>query len=295
VTLAPPRSPRFEAFVAPARARPALWRLLIGSAIAAAAWFGSVLLLFFLFSPAAGGRAALVLYLLSFAGLAAGTALAARLHGRSARTLLGPGGFRPRAFFAGIAVLAVLAGLGALPLLFADAPVRQAPLAVWLAWLPLALPALLVQTAAEELAFRGYLMQALAARFRSALAWWLLPALLFGLLHWDPEQFGRHAWLAAASAGVVGLVLADVTARTGNLSAAIGLHFANNGVALLLVAVSGPASALGLWLHPLDPADPDATLRFLLADLAATLVAWAAWRLVVRARPSLHSPDPGSI
>ena len=40
------------------------------------------------------------------------------------------------------------------------------PLAAWAAWLPLVLPALLVQTAAEEIAFRGYLMQGLAARFR---------------------------------------------------------------------------------------------------------------------------------
>jgi membrane protease YdiL (CAAX protease family) len=173
--------------------------------------------------------------------------------------------------------------------------VRQAPVALWAAWLPLALPALMIQTAAEELAFRGYLLQGLAARFRAPLVWWLLPAVLFGLLHWDPAQFGRHAWLAAASAAVVGLVLADVTASTGNLSAAMGLHFANNAVALLLVAVPSPAAALSLYLYPVATGDPDALRRILLADLATTLVAWAAWRLLLRRRASLHSPDPGSI
>ena len=72
-------------------------------------------------------------------------------------------------------------------------PERQATLAAWAARLPLALPAILVQSAAEELAFRGFLMQSLAARFRSALVWWLLPAALFGALHWNPAELGPNA------------------------------------------------------------------------------------------------------
>ena len=46
--------------------------------------------------------------------------------------------------------------------------------------------------AAEELAFRGYLMQALAARFRSPLVWWLLPALLFGAAALEPGRARRR-------------------------------------------------------------------------------------------------------
>ena len=123
----------------------------------------------------------------------------------------------------------------------AAAPVRQLPLAAWAAWLPLALPLLLVQTAAEELAFRGFLMQCLAARFARPLVWFLLPALLFGALHWNPAELGANASLVALSATVIGLVLADVTAKTGNLSAAIGLHFANNVTSLLVVSLPGAA------------------------------------------------------
>jgi hypothetical protein len=69
VPLAPARTARFEAYVAPARVRPALWRLLLGTTLAALAWLGSVLLVFGLLDPGASGRAALLLYLASFAGL----------------------------------------------------------------------------------------------------------------------------------------------------------------------------------------------------------------------------------
>ena len=37
----PDRSPAFEAFVAPAKARPELWRLVLGCLLAAAVWLGS--------------------------------------------------------------------------------------------------------------------------------------------------------------------------------------------------------------------------------------------------------------
>ena len=105
-----------------------------------------------------------------------------------------------------------------------------------------------MQSAAEELAFRGFLMQSLAARFRSPVVWWLLPALLFGALHWNPAELGANAGLGVLASTVVGLALADVTARTGNLSAAIGLHFANNVMAMLVVALPSPVSGLALYL-----------------------------------------------
>ena len=216
MTLLPARTPRFEAFIAPARARPALWRLLAGALLATAAWLASVaaLLPLALRLPADPGRAFLLAYLLSFAGLALGTAAAAwLLQRRAPSTLLGPGGFRPRHFALAVAVVALLAALSAPLLAWLATPARQMPLAAWAAWLPLVLPALFLQTAAEEAAFRGYLMQGLAARFRSRWIWLLLPALLFGLLHWNPAEFGANAWIVALSTAVIGLVLADVTVQ----------------------------------------------------------------------------------
>src|SRR5687767_8334570 len=94
------RTAALEAFVAPA-CPAALWRTAAGVMIAAALWLftlGATLP----FAIRVGGFATptgVLLYLASFAGLAAGVALAARLlQGRGPATLVGPGGFRPAAF-----------------------------------------------------------------------------------------------------------------------------------------------------------------------------------------------------
>ena len=291
----------FDAFVAPARARPALWRTLAGALFAAALWLfalGTTLP----FAARAGGLATppgILLFLTSFAALAAGVALAARLlQARRAATLLGPGGLRARPFAAGVAVVTLAAIPSGLVIASLAPPTLQFAPSAWAAWLPLALPALLVQTAAEEIAFRGYLLQSLAARFRSPLIWWLLPAFLFGALHWNPGALGPNAALGVFITSVVGLALADVTVRTGNLSAAIGLHFANNVLAMLVLAMPSPVSGLSLLLTGIEPSDAAAVRLLMLVDLAATILVWLAWRLLRRRssgpRPSLHSP-PGSL
>jgi membrane protease YdiL (CAAX protease family) len=290
-------SSAFAAFVAPARDRVALWRAVAGTLVAAGIWFAAVLALLGA-APSLGidaPRGRLLLYLASFAGLALGTAFAARvLHARRPATLLGPGGFRPRHFGAGVAAFAALALATGLVAASLAPPVRQADPGAWMRLLPLAAALVFVQTAAEELLFRGYLTQALAARFHSPLIWAGIPSIAFGALHWDGAAYGADAWLAVVAAATVGLALCDVTAVTGNLSAAIGLHFANNVVALLVVAMPGATDGLALYLSPVDPAHP--MRAWLVADVAATLAAWAAWRLVLALRGRrLHSRDRGSI
>ena len=141
-------------------------------------------------------RVVLVAYLYGFAGMILGLWVAARLlQRRSFAGLIGPEGFAPGDFLLGVAAMAAIGVASGVVWLALAAPTQAQPVAAWAAWLPFALPALLVQTAAEELVFRGYLMQGLAARFRSSLVWWLLPALLFGLLHWSPQVYGADAWL----------------------------------------------------------------------------------------------------
>ncbi|WP_338153259.1 CPBP family intramembrane glutamic endopeptidase [Pseudophaeobacter leonis] len=61
----------------------------------------------------------------------------------------------------------------------------------WLGLLPLSLLAVLVQVSAEEVVFRGYLQQALAARFKSPVIWLVAPSALFGLAHYMPGR-GRR-------------------------------------------------------------------------------------------------------
>lgn len=271
---------RFDAFVAPARGKPALWRTLVGGILAAGLWILTIQAGFGLLASidALSPRAVLIVYLWSFAALAVGLGLAARVvQGRPAASLIGPGGFRLRPFAVGAAVVG-LAALPSLVLLVTGAPsTRMRSLADWAAWLPLVAPAVLIQTAAEEIAFRGYLLQSLAARFRSPLVWWLLPSLMFGALHWNPAELGGNAALGVLATAVVGLALADVTAWSGNLSAAIGLHFTNNVLALLVVASPGPIAGLALFVTDADPTGT-AMRGLILTDLAATLILWVGWR-----------------
>ena len=91
----------------------------------------------------------------------------------------------------------------------------------------------------------------------------------------------------------LGIACADLTARTGNLGAAMGLHIANNAFALLIVAVEGwPASGLALFLYPYeDPAlyaygieavfSPFVIYQ-LLVMLLSLWIMWIAARIAVR-------------
>lgn len=294
----PAETAAFEAFVAPARARAAVWRLGLGVMIVAVLSIIAHAVLF-LAEPELGGRGFLIGFLLASFGAILGLAAALRLlHRRRLVTLIGPGGLRPRSFGVAVSVVAAVASLTLLPDLILASPVTSQPLATWLPWVAPALAALFVQTATEELVFRGYLMQQLAARFRARLIWLGLPALLFGLLHWNPDEFGPHAWLIVAVAFVIGLVLGDVTAREGNLSAAMGLHFGNNVFTILVIGPPSPLGVLSLWTLAIAPDNVEAMRATLIVNIAATLVAWGLYRVISARRRrgrSLQSPERGSI
>lgn len=163
------------------------------------------------------------------------------------------------------------------------------PLAAWLTLIPFALVALLIQVGTEELYFRGYLQQQLAARSQSPLVWMLGPSLFFGLAHFINGTTPLEGLVWAIWAACLGLACADLTARTGNLGAAIGLHLANNGFAILVTGVMDwPASGLALFLYPWqDPLTFDAYTPLiagfeLLHALTALLVMWLAARVALR-------------
>jgi len=155
-------------------------------------------------------------------------------------------------------------------------------LSLWLSFLPLAVCGLLIQTGAEELAFRGYLQQQLAARFRTPIAWLILPSVVFGLVHLDPSRFGANAWLMVVAATMFGLVAADLTARTGSIGAAWGFHFANNCIAVLFLATEDTITGLSLYLTPYSASDSDLPVSLMLADVALLVVAWLACRRLLR-------------
>lgn len=92
-----------------------------------------------------------------------------------------------------------------------------------------------IQTATEELVFRGYVMQALSLALRRPAAVAVASAVLFTLPHLLNPEVRHGALLFAASYFVIGLLLAAVTLRDGRLELAIGIHAANN-LTLALVA-----------------------------------------------------------
>ena len=207
------------------------------------------------------------------------------LHRRSLRSLIAPTGRvhwknyrRAMLFIIGFGLLS------SLPVMLSGAASQQLPLMVWLPWLLPALALIFLQTATEELFFRGYLMQQLAARFHSRWVWWVLPAVLFGAMHYNPAIYGSNTWLVVAAATLAGLIFGDITARSGDLSMAMGLHFANNILAVLILGVPGQLSSLSLFLQNIDIRDEAMIRAELLGSLAIMLGVYFVYLLVLRLR-----------
>ena len=290
--------PAFEAFVAPARQRPQLWRLALGIMVVAAVYAGTLVAIFAAVSALRGTEAALhvaerlvhpdtpaatLVLLASFAAMAVAPMIAARLlHGRSAGSLFGRAPIVLRHFVAAAAIVGAFYGAMLLVwAVFYDARPNLDP-RLWLALLPLTLAGLIVQTGAEELVFRGYLTQQMAARFRSPAVWLIGPALLFGAIHYDPTTAGPNVWIVVVGAALFGLAAADLTAATGSIGAAWGFHFANNFVALTVVATEGTITGLALYVTPYAADTAGAERWVLLADFALLAMAWALCRAALR-------------
>jgi hypothetical protein len=292
------RPPEFEASLAEARQYPALWRLLTGLALALLIWMGTSALIVLAGSGVIAAREGafgvmpwvtglatpaspwqVVVLLATFVGLFIGAlTAAAALHFRGPGSLFGPAGDWWRGFLTVIAVAApiyvVLVGLQ----FWLEAPAPNLAPGRWLAFLPLAVVLVFVQTGAEELLFRGYLQQQLAVRFRARWVWMGLPAALFAVLHWNPEA-GANLPLVLLAALAFGLIAADLTARTGSLGAAMGLHFANNAVALLVVSVEGTITGLALYV---SEAELDRLGPVTLGMGLSILILAAIWRIAAR-------------
>ncbi|MEM7544642.1 MAG: CPBP family intramembrane glutamic endopeptidase [Pseudomonadota bacterium] len=291
------RSTAFEQYIAPAHAHAALWRvvasagLVFGVLIGAGILIGSILLRMGVGEAEALGAGAMLtsrngtlLLLSSFVLWWAGLALALRLfHRRRLRSLFGPDlsiGLRRFAIGAGLALgfAALSAAIGAA---LVGPPVRSGlSIGTWLGGAALALPLLLIQTGAEEALFRGYLQQQLAARFRSALIWAVLPSVLFGLLHWNPAAPGSIGAVVAITT-LSGLLFAILTARTGGLGLAWGMHFGVNVSVLVFIAPRDYLSGVALmhWVP-----EPEVFSRLVWLDLLMIIVLvalaalWAARR-----------------
>lgn len=293
------QTPEFDAMVAPARRHPQIWRLLVGLVLATLIYAGFVGLMIggawllggvaaldhLLYGFTGDGDAVQTLWLmLTFAGMALGAFVAARaLQKRGPATLFGPGARRfGRDFLRVFVIVFALLGGSVLLSLGLYAPVPNLPLAEWLVLLAPALVLLFVQVTAEELVFRGYIQTQLAARFASPAIWLVLPAVLFGFAHYNPAEAGANAWHIVGAALLYGLIAGDLTARTGSLGAAVGFHLANNIFAILIIAVDGTITGLGLYLTPFTADQAEVMRPMMIQDTVVMCLAWAICRIVLR-------------
>lgn len=148
----------------------------------------------------------------------------------------------------------------------------------WLvAFVPLVV-LVLIQSAGEEVVFRGYLPQQLAARWRNPFVWGFLPSLAFGFAHvLNGGALDAFALYYVAAATMLGLVMMAMVWRTGSLAAAMGFHFANNIGALLIIGIAGvgPPVSLFVWLPTEAMAGASADLLMLGILLAFVLSPFA--------------------
>ncbi|KAJ03618.1 CPBP family intramembrane metalloprotease [Sulfitobacter mediterraneus] len=288
-----------EIFIAPARKKPALWRLLAGLTLAVVGYVALNQMFFQLVYGLAGDGAyalynelsdgttprAMLLLLFSFGFMAMAVGISVRLlHSRSMMTLLGPLKLALTDFRAvSLAMIALGVLLVVLPPWDMGGTLSDnMPFGQWMVLLPFSLLGVLVQVSAEELVFRGYIQQQLAARFRSPVVWMVLPSLLFAAGHYLPESAGENAMFIALWAGIFGMLMADLTARSGSLGPAIAVHLWNNVTAILIVSLPDDLSGLSLYHSPFGMADADAVRAWLPVDFALMFVSWLAARVAIR-------------
>lgn len=294
----PMRYAPYQALIEPARPSAQLWRLVLGAGITVALFLAFGYSYFNLLAELVtqgewprfaaeldrGSTPRAMLAILGVFGLLTlALALVLRyLHHRTLRSLIGPPERALRDF---ARVTVALVALGTLLWLVPEpasmSPGPGLPPLRWAALLPFAVPLIFIQISAEELAFRGYLQSQLAARFESPLVWMLVPALIFGALHYDPAIAGANAPVYALTAFLFGLAAADLTARSGTLGPALALHFAINASALLVTAPSGSNNGLALFVYPFALDDVAARAVWLPYDMAILLCAWLATRLAI--------------
>lgn len=293
------RTEAFDDFIDPAYQKPEIWRLLQGL-ITGIAVFGVVATVLVgaanaLFAKIpmgdlmaelqkAADPMAMFLILLSFAALMYAAFAAAAWHHRDPGTLFGDRialiyDFVRMALLSGV----FLVGIGVAMLIFLPNVVsRQYDTVPWLLMMIWAVPMLFIQITAEEVAFRGYLLQQLAARFSSPIIWAVIPSVLFGLLHFDPTADTSIAALTVVGATLFGLLATDLTRITGNLGAAMGYHFVNNFLGLMIVGIPGRLSGLSLYLSGFDIEDVEALRMMLVLDISVMIVIWIVARRLLQ-------------
>lgn len=287
----------FARYIAPAERYPQAWRLFLGLLLILAIYaLGIAQLVFFatLFTGMDTGTfmsmlaapktpATTFFVLATFVPLLVGVFTAvAVLHGRSPATLFGPPAKVMREAGIAFSVMAVvLAAAGTLSFL-SEGQIPNLPFRSWIVLLPLALLAFVIQTGTEEIVFRGYLQQQLAARYKSRIIWMLAPSLIFGMVHFSPAYPLPTALYAVGAATLFGLLAADLTTQAGSIGPAWGMHLANNVFAALILAPQDTIEGLALFVRPYSMTDEVVSLSTVVTHGIVLTLTWLVIRRLIR-------------
>ena len=221
-----------------------------------------------------------ILLMFSFVAFLLGITIAVRfVHRRPLRSLVTPA---PRidwrrlgqGFAIWIALVALIALVEAV--LFPDRYQLTFQAARFLPFVPLALLLLPLQTTAEELLFRGYVLQGFGRLTRNWFILAFLSGFLFMLPHLANPEVSAGPALLALFYFSLGAFLALITLKDNGLELALGAHAGNNLFTALLVNYEGGALT--------TPAILTATELDPLFNLVASLVAMAVFYWLVFAR-----------
>jgi membrane protease YdiL (CAAX protease family) len=173
-------------------------------------------------------------------------------------------------------------------------PRRFAPLLV------VAVALLPLQSAAEELFFRGYLLQGLGLALRRGWASLLATSVLFAAVHLGNPELERFGYGFLLYYVGIGVVLGLATLLDDGLEVAIGAHTANNLWGALVVTFPGSVLDTPALLRMEGvPAEVMAVLGLATAVTAllvlAILLDWPARRAALGpVEPSMASPPPAT-
>lgn len=309
----------FERYRRSPNEKTTLTRLIIGAVIVAVCWFAITVAVVFsgaygwVVSGAEGALTfdegpvldrflttvgGLFATLATFGGIWLGVWVAMRfLHKEKLGKLFGNGGnISSSGFLNGCAAVLITSVLTELCYMLFIPDVARGPIGLGM-WALFLLPVVFlafVQTSAEELLFRGYLMRGLAYRFRSPLVWAVLPTVLFTALHWNPAAVLNMNIGVAISIGAFAALLALLVYATGNLGAAMGAHFGNNIVGFVLISHDDALGGLALFRAP--PLDylawtPAETATIAGISIVSILLTWLL--LLHPCSPLRVAPDLG--
>ncbi len=142
-------------------------------------------------------------------------------------------------------------------------------------FIPLVLVALLLipfQTTFEEVLFRGYLAQGVARWTRSRLMAAILPAVLFGLMHYaNPEVKEYGFWVMMPHYIIFGVFFGLMAVLDDGIETAMGAHAANNAFIAIFVTTKSSVFQTNALFEVKDAA-PTLSDLFLFILMGAILI-----------------------